>query len=986
MAISSWNAGVGDGAVYKSKTWRWSSISSTDWEPMDQLRVGTASDIDEGQYGNSATSMWLSAGYYGTLQNRAWDGTQDNGDYVLQMFQSFLEFTDVTVPVGQLLAAAGFSLTFADNDTTIVDNGGMSVTYYGSKQLLERGQVSSSLVLRAADWGGGFVSGDEWYNVLGDDLRFSESFVWWATLAKNQGFVMFGSGSEVLYDQVKTADADTFRYAMYNSDIKDRLIGTARQIGGRWSVGIFSGNNITSEGNVKRVPRLLMYTLPNSYLAEVLGASVQLSDGTHAWLEYHPVTKVITLKRRVLPTTAPVTIGTIPLGTTTSTFGLSNSAQGFELVRDNNDNLYVMGSRGDQRRAMVILAWEKQVSPADTWFQKTVRSFGATDYSGGWNNISADWNPGNGGRSHGVIVINASHRFGFHAPFASGEVARGQYGDMWTYTLAGRYAIDGTEGIYAANTLLTPTTRVDFWPRNVTGTGLDTLCMTSSKSVWSSFVVKSHMKQPDADKDVYLVHTNSNSVDNITFNDTVSSNFIFTGAQKHDSSAKIRVIHMGSETLYANIVNGVLRVRDVSNASSMPNTVDLTTQAITGFPTKEIFSQSMAWDAYFDKVESTVWVYYRDTQNPRKILCVGFNTVLGQLINRVTPRVVATNVGPSGSTIVAIRCPRKEVDERWVHLDLATVGADGTHTLTYVEDTFQNVAPDVPVVQDITPFDISSVGPVKWVFSDPNSADIQDKYEMEVRRTTDLVVVYDPAPTNSTLISGAKPVNGALVTENIPSGTLTANTPYQVRVRVHDKFGAISDWSAWKDFATSGSGGSVVITDPVSDGAEVAGSSYLVKWVFTPNTTSNSPQEKYQIKVYRVSDNVLLQNTGLITSTATEHNVTSLVSDVQQRIEVIITDVANQPSSPGTRTVLPIFGRPTKPMVTAEPQGPFIRIRIENPVPGTDQPQIIRNEIHRRQTGVLLWTHIANVDLNAVYDDYGVRSGIPYDYKVIGVA
>jgi hypothetical protein len=268
---------------------------------------------------------------------------------------------------------------------------------------------------------------------------------------------------------------------------------------------------------------------------------------------------------------------------------------------------------------------------------------------------------------------------------------------------------------------------------------------------------------------------------------------------------------------------------------------------------------------------------------------------------------------------------------------------------------------------------------VSWTFNDSNPADTQAKYDIQVRRVSDSVVVYNPAT-----ITGPVVANGATSNVTIPAATLTNNTSYQVRVRAYDFYGAISDWSDWKNFATTSNGLTVTITSPATDNLPLAASSVIVTWTFA--STGGTTQVSYRIKVFRTSDNVMLQDSGVVTSTATSATVSSLVSDVEQRIEVVVTDSAAASSAPGIRVVTPNFDDPRSPSITVTSQDGFLRVQITNPVPGTDQPQVIRNDIYRRETGTTAWTKIGTTTPNGVYDDYAVAAFTLYDYMVEGVA
>lgn len=216
----------------------------------------------------------------------------------------------------------------------------------------------------------------------------------------------------------------------------------------------------------------------------------------------------------------------------------------------------------------------------------------------------------------------------------------------------------------------------------------------------------------------------------------------------------------------------------------------------------------------------------------------------------------------------------------------------------------------------------------------------------------------------------------------LPAGMLANGNSYQWRVRNWDSFGASGAYSSFGTFSTA-AGGNVTITDPVSDyPAGVITSFYNVKWSATGTT-----QAAYRVEVKRVDTGATLSSTGWVSSSATNYDVTGLLTDVAQRLEVTVRNAGLVESGVGTRLLTPSYGTPEAPVLNVVSGTEYVDIEIINPTPTGSRPEVTWNDVLRREYGTSgAYVKIATVDPDSAYRDYAVASGVTYEYVVDGQA
>ena len=221
----------------------------------------------------------------------------------------------------------------------------------------------------------------------------------------------------------------------------------------------------------------------------------------------------------------------------------------------------------------------------------------------------------------------------------------------------------------------------------------------------------------------------------------------------------------------------------------------------------------------------------------------------------------------------------------------------------------------------------------------------------------------------------------------LPASTLTQPGSWQWRVKTWDAAGAEGAWSNYSTFST-GAGGTVTVTDPASDNpANIITSTYTVAWSLTGAT-----QADFRVVVKRTDTEAEVYNSGWTTSASTTHSITSMVSDVEHRIEVTTRTAGLVESNTGTRLITPSFATPDAPSITVteDPDDGHTLIAVTNPAATGDHPDVEYNQIQRRAlTGDDAgedWVTIGAVDPNGQWQDYTAAGMVTYEYRTLAVA
>lgn len=844
-----------------------------------------------------------------TTEGHGWGQTRGDGYYTIE--QGFEEFPYV-LDGGALIASAHFEFV-ADGRTGI--------------------DPPRDMEIRAYDWGGTLQASD-WRtpSQLSGLTRLGR-----VQSASNAGFnVKLKAGSPELLARLQTSGA--VRVVVTDH----RTVTAIPPVGDEMAFFISADISGTS-----RDPALVYTTTPISTLNRVLGAQVQLSDGTHAFLEStaHATAPTVTLKHRADDGTVS-TVATVPTGSGAAQFhvGAPSGMQSLALTRDATDNLYVVGRRGSSITGVLAAGYAKGTGHG--WTARTplagslaVDSVSASGWAGVWH--------AEGG--------TAGTALGLHTTPA-GESAVSGVG----YVLLSCDALlagSGTllRGSGTGSALLTEPSTTNLGLRqNPSLTGTD-LAATSGRGF-----VLSYNGAGQVSTSRYALSTGGDSISSVTKSTDPETVVI-------DANSKARVLAIDSTT-WAFVVKDHVEIRQ--NISGTTTTTigaaDLASESITSFPTELALSATAAWDCVYDSAGETIWFYYFDQADARRLMRTGFS--LGTNFANQTETEVAPAVGAVGSTNHAIRVHRGALVGDQVLIAVANETSGGTHSTLYEVDQF-NEPPTAPTLTTINNFDAENEQAFTWTFNDPNPNDTQSAYQLQIN--TD---------------AGVSEVDTTKVTSGTTSYTLTAGTlsnpeSWQWRVKTWDQQDEESAWSNFQLFLTA-EGGSVEIIAPAEDNPEPNNlADWLIEWEVTGTT-----QDSYRVEVVNNTTGAVDSDTGWVSSVDTMHTVT-LPTDVEWRIEVTVRNNGVESNS-GTRLITPLYGSPMQPLITTEvtDEDAYILINIENPDSTGDEPQVISNEVWRRRTGSSdAFELVGSTVENSSFRDYTAASGVSYDYFVRGL-
>lgn len=723
-----------------------------------------------------------------------------------------------------------------------------------------------------------------------------------------------------------------------------------------------------SESGTASDPALIYTTTPLSTLHRVLGAQVQLSDGTHAFLESTASASAPTVLLRFHDGTTASTVATIPTGTTSGTFAIASPSgmQNFALVRDASDNLYVIGRAGRSAAAGIINAAKAYVKGSGhTWTAQTLIEDSLSPDPSYLTNVAATWHSAGG--TAGTILAAFAH---------AGSGADGNFigQEYWTLIscdalLAGTGTLKRGWGT-VDELFAVPATSDLVRYHNPTGTGLDVHGSSALRGYAASY-----------NRSVGLGTVGDTSQSRYTLNSGASD--ISGTAQRNttpqgvrDANSKLRVIAI-SDTQYAVIAVSdsssigprVVIVENIgtSGTSTVIGDVSLGAETLTTLPSAATLAYSAAWDAVYDPSGAKLWFYYFDTGNAQRLMRTGVD--LSTRLADGSEVQVNASVGASGSTQRAIRVHRGAMAGNQVLISVANRTSGGVHSTIYVTDQF-NVAPNAPTLTPSGNFDATLAHTLAWTFSDPNVGDTQSAYQLQINTSAGATAVDTgkvTSTTSSRLISG---------------GTLTNPGDWQWRVKTWDAADTEGAWSAFASFSTA-AGGTVTITSPAADNPTPADvGSWLIQW-----SVSGATQDSYRVTVVNNATGVQLSTTGWVTSTATSYTV-SLPTDVEWQIQVTIR-AAGVESNTGTRLITPSYGTPVVPTVVIEEfgDGGYVLLLVTNPAPPGDEPEVVTNEVYRRVAGTDGDYELAGTTpYGGTFRDYGVASGVTYEYFVRGVS
>lgn len=790
------------------------------------------------------------------------------------IFQYFLEF--------------GYTL---DADHSIIDAYmAFTVAFQGDSQ------INRSLELREHNWGatvetfnfrtpGQLAS----YPLLGSVTTVEESAV------KS----VLRVGSEALRERLQTTGtlklvASTSRNRLSDAPFADE------------TTNVYTAN----ESGTTRDPHLVLTGLRKSLLSRTLNSQIQLSDGTHVYAESsqaNVLTQATAIKHRNAA-------GVVTTLYTNNEGSQRIGAQCYALVADAADNIFYLSTSGNSN-TLNIRGFSK--GSGHTWTATGGHTAAMPQYATYTNQVVAAWH-GVGG-VYGTIVAIVGHLSAYTGVVNNYALINVDAILLGTGSLLRDSGSAGDVGlIYNSNP---PETYNNNFP-NAHGSQLDIdkAPSSSTKGQIVSAALNSTLTTPNY-VSVARYTLNSNGTG---FTDVQSTNRSDTVIAKitKDANGKCRVIGTSLNSYVIVVADattgaGITVVHlSTSQTQILPlDYVQLAPSSIPSLPSEATLSRANNWDVVYHEADNKIWLYYFDVANGRRLMRTSMNLTTG-LADNVALEVNAA-VGPVGSANRALRVHRGKTVGTPVLISVANENA-GAHSMIYLTDTL-NLAPTAPTLTTKNNFDATGSAVFAWTFTDPDPADDQTAYQLQIVRVSDSVTVYDSTKITSSTKS-----------HTVPAATLTNGVSYQWRVMTWDRLNVASPWSNYGSFSTSATG-NVTITDPATDNPAGANTDqYVVVWSVTGST-----QAAYRVEVDRTDTGALVYSSGWVTSTATSHLITGMISGVEHRIEVTVRDSALVESSTATRLITPVFKSPEKPTITvvAEPNDARIKIEVFNPEP-----------------------------------------------------
>lgn len=753
--------------------------------------------------------------------------------------------------------------------------------------------------------------------------------------------------------------SSTLRYVMHSS--RNRLQNTP---------STSEQNTISTPTNsdVTKRPQLLVGSTTTNMLNPLLAGQVQLSDGNWIGLERNSTTAGFTLSMRHITTSSDSVVWTAANAFTALT-GSANmrGSHAISICRDNNDNLFVFHPDPTNNNYFVMRPFTKGVG--NTWTEGTNQNLFTLEEDTGARiqQIACAWHDMLTGR----IMVMYMKDWGVIGSYQTGwmllDSAAALAGASSTSIIKGHESL-GESGMTAY-----PAPIARYNPINSTGTLFD-VHADPSKSYYGYFITGERTAVMGNNSAIsatrYHIHSNGEKLASNTYAwmDTDG------GYSVYDPDAKSRVIAIGSDQfvkITADSRSGYgltidrLSVPPAGGSFIRHAQIKMDAQAIAGFPTGSTLSTSMAWDAVYFPVDNSLWIYYIDsvTGSGRRLMRTAIR--LSTDLPAATTTEVHAGLGASGETVYSLRVQRNRVVSDSVLIYAGIKSSGGTHAYQRVVDRI-NIAPTQPILNPVANYDASTAKDFTWTFSDPNIADNQTAYELQIVDVSDSSVDVSTGKVSS--------VNS---TRSITANTIGNNKDFMWRVKTWDVADVESPWSDYSLFSTSNTG-VVSITDPAIDNdPDIFTDDYLVVW-----DVAGALQDAYRVLITKTSDSSTFLDTGWVTSTAEQHQVNGFASDVEYNINVqtrktLVNAVA------ADRLFTTHFSTVEQPIVTITPGVEYMNVQVENPTPRGDRPSPTVNRVYRRLAGDLgNFLYVGSCGPNETFRDYSVSSGEFYEYKV----
>lgn len=584
--------------------------------------------------------------------------------------------------------------------------------------------VSRELWVHAHSFGATVDTAD-WVNPLGMSVK-TRLARWFDAQASGTSQYIW-AGNDELTSLVKTTGSSTYQF-VYTSH---------RQL----IYGLNSGFPETSQfwsAESSLDPVMVVTTVPRSTLYEVLGAQVQLSDGTWVGLESDGAADPTIVVKHITTAGVATSKGNIANnGFSVNSVNTVVGAQQIAMAVDASDNLYLVGRQFGTPNNLYVQAWQK--GAGYSWTPKTPLAATLPYSDIDPTNFAVAWHSVGGGTL--VVVASRGATDGNHA--ASNEMC-------WAI-LSGAAALAGTGTLIRASATalgaLVPILSPNHWMvgTNETGTGLDIAALDSTKGVVHTWSRRDRLgaNQPTCKARYQL---NSTGTGWTTFYEIPESSAATWGVKT--ASGKLRVVPINSDTFAAvtadptsgyGLTVAILRNSGSTSLFTLLGRVLVGGEGLATMPSAATLAESQAWDVTYLAGPNKLWIYYFDTANNRRLMRTSVN--LNTYVGGGDEVEVSAAVGAVGSTNLAIRAIRGTQTSRRNLLSIANRTSGGVLSTIYQVDT-PNESPTAPTLTPRTGFDATQPATFYWTFNDPDIGDTQESFQVDIN-TSGGSDVYD---------------------------------------------------------------------------------------------------------------------------------------------------------------------------------------------------------------------------------------------------
>lgn len=614
-----------------------------------------------------------------------------------------------------------------------------------------------NLVIKEYDWGASVTSAD-WRTPSQFSALDTLGEVEFVNTAVGGQYIL--AGGEALLDRLKTTGTL-------------KTVGTTNSFTAQIEPSVSAMTNLYAWAHSGTVddPCLVYTTIPRSKLAQVLGAQMQLSDGTWCALESSGSSSPTVVLAHHDGSTRTF-IATVPTGTGAGDFSEAPGAQAISLVVDDSDNLYVLGALGSSTNNIGAKAYSKGVG--HSWTAQTMRSAPMTAYDASINNVVGAWHDRGG--SFGTIVALCAHTFGHAAASHTGHVSYALLSCDRLLTGSG-----GTlRGSGNATGLVISSTAAGAYFNlavNDTGAMLDVSASPTGDAI--GFVTSVHRYTGLGDDNYssigyYSLNSSGTAIATSNTNSTLVTPYV-----SRDGGAKMRVIAISDLMFFVGAVDpdtdwgmGGSVVSYSGGTFTKLGTIRLDRDGPTSIPTPSGQAIAPTWDVVYDEIDNRLLFYYLDAADSNRLLRTSVS--LDTMLAFGDETEVDAAVGAVGSTNHAVRVSRSAQSGDEVLVSVANETSGGTHSIVYILDTF-NQPPTAPTLTAKANYDATVAGTFAWTFNDPNPGDTQTAYQVQIVDASDFSLDYDTGKVSAaaaTFIGAgvAATGNNASVAPAVPSG------------------------------------------------------------------------------------------------------------------------------------------------------------------------------------------------------------------------